>query len=239
MLHLGPSVARLEVKNISVKRKNELVLEKVSFHVSMPGMMALTGPNGGGKTTLFEVLLGWIKPCAGEIIWPKGQGRVLSYLSQQVERPRMAPLTVNDYILMARWAPSPSSEAFRLEELVEILELKNLRDVLISELSGGEWKRVCLARTLYSCADLYLLDEPFNHLDVLMEDRIGHALEDAVKNKQKTFLVISHDWHAIDHHFTEALLLNKRILIEGSVREVSDRYLNWRDPKHHEWIHTL
>src|SRR6202012_6042865 len=97
-----------------------------------------------------------------------------------------------------------------IEEAIEALDLRAISHRLIGELSGGQWKRAALARAFVQPADFYLLDEPFNHLDVNTEDRIGHLMRKIVNEKKKTFFIISHDWNAMDHHFDWLLLLNKR-----------------------------
>ncbi|MBN8554553.1 MAG: ATP-binding cassette domain-containing protein [Deltaproteobacteria bacterium] len=229
----------LSVRNLDFIRQRDRILDGVSFDLKEASITGLTGPNGGGKTTLFEILLNFRRATGGEIKWHRP---LLCAYVPQVNLPRkVLPLTVKDFVEMGTWGPrqKQGSAALTLEESLESLHLHSISEKLISELSGGEWKRASLARSLVQAADLYFLDEPFNHLDLHMENQIGHLLQKLKREKNKTFFVISHDWHAMDHFFDHLLLLNVRLIAEGSVREISDISMNWRDPQHHAWMHSV
>lgn len=226
----------LKVNQLCLQRQNEWVLDHLSFQMDEGSIVGLTGPNGGGKTTLFETLLGMHKPQSGSIEWSRAVE--FAFVPQQLVPKKVLPVSVEEFVQMGEWGVHKKSKpALDLKTAISDLDLLPLVKKKISELSGGEWKRVTLARALVQAADLYLLDEPFNHLDLRMEDQIGHLLQKLSREQKKTFFVISHDWHAMDHYFDRLLLLNKRIIADGSVREVSEVSLNWRDPKHHEWMH--
>lgn len=226
----------LEVKNLSVKRGAEFVIDSLSTSFMMHQITGITGPNGGGKTSFFECLVDLLPMASGSLQWSKKPE--IAFLAQQLLPRKILPLTVGDFIHMGTWGVKKSTTAaFDPPEIMALLELESISTQLISELSGGQWRRALLARCLVQPADLYLLDEPFNQLDLQMESRVGAILQDLSRNKQKTFFVISHDWHAMDHYFDRLLLMNKKIVVEGSVREVSDFYMNWAKPGHHQWMH--
>lgn len=228
--------ALLEVKNLSVKRGAESVLENLSLKLLPHQIVGLTGPNGGGKSSLFETLLGTLSAVSGKITW--SHDVEISFLAQQLLPRKVLPLTVKDFVEMGTWGPEKNaSPAFRPQEILEILHLSPVAPRLISEISGGQWRRALLARALVQPADLYLLDEPFNQLDIETENRVGHILKDLTKNKGKSFFIISHDWAAMDHYFDRLIFLNKRLMAEGSVREVAELCMNFSHPEHHEWMH--
>ncbi len=225
----------LSIENLSLRRGRDWILKDISLSVPAQSVVGLSGPNGGGKSTLFEVIAGLRKPTAG--ILRRRDKASIALLAQNPIVPRSLPVSVEDYVSMATWFKSESEPALTQQEAIDRLGLKDIRDRLVRELSGGEWKRVCLARCLVQGADLYLLDEPFNHLDMQGEEFLGHLMQDLALKKKKTFFVISHDWHAMNHFFGRVILLNQRILADGSVKDIANRFLRWDHPEGHEWMH--
>ncbi len=228
----------LSVKNLNFERKRERILDGISFELSEGSLTGLTGPNGAGKTTLFECLTGFIKASGGQIVFRNGT--LPAYVRQHLAPKKSLPLCVKDFVKMGTWSRRQEmSPSLSFMEALEIFDLLPIEKSLISELSGGEWKRALLARVFVQPANLYFLDEPFNHLDLEMEKRLGDLLQNLASKKKKTFFVISHDWHALDHYFERVILINKKIIADGKPKEVGEISFNWRDPSHHEWYHTL
>jgi len=226
----------LRASNLNFSREGRLILEDLNFAIKSQELVGLAGPNGGGKSTLFEVLMGWHEfkgQCGGSERNPE-----VTLLSQNVIKPRSIPLTIETFIEMGTWGINRKSlPAMSPDEVIKALHLNAIRSKSIHEVSGGQWRLACIARVLVQSADLYLLDEPLNHLDLASEEYVGHLLKDLAAQKQKTFFVISHDWHAMEHFFDRVILLNRRILADGPVREVGQIYSNWRDPASHSWMH--
>lgn len=226
----------LRASNLNFTREGRLILENLNFSVKSHEILGLAGPNGGGKSTLFELLMGW-HSFKGELIGA-GKAADVTLLPQNVIKPRSIPLTIETFIEMGTWGVNRQSDpAMSLQDVLKALRLEAIRSKSIHEVSGGQWRLACIARVLVQSADLYLLDEPFNHLDLASEELVGHLLQDLTAQKQKTFFVISHDWHAMEHFFDRVILLNRRILADGPVREVGQIYSNWRDPASHSWMH--
>jgi ABC-type Mn2+/Zn2+ transport system ATPase subunit len=226
----------LKASNLNFSREGRLILENLNFSIQSQEILGLAGPNGGGKSTLFELLMGWHEH-KGELVGA-GKAPEVTLLPQNVIKPRSIPLTVESFIEMGTWGVNRQSDpAMSLQDVLQALRLEAIRTKSIHEVSGGQWRLACIARVLVQSADLYLLDEPLNHLDLASEEYVGHLLKDLTAQKQKTFFVISHDWHAMEHFFDRVILLNRRILADGPVREVGQIYSNWRDPASHSWMH--
>jgi ABC-type Mn2+/Zn2+ transport system ATPase subunit len=226
----------LRASNLNFTREGRLILENLNFSIQSQEILGLAGPNGGGKSTLFELLMGWHE-YKGDLIGA-GKPPEVTLLPQNVIKPRSIPLTVETFVEMGTWGVNRQSDpALSLQDVLKALRLEGIRSKSIHEVSGGQWRLACIARVLVQSADLYLLDEPLNHLDLASEEYVGHLLKDLTAHRQKTFFVISHDWHAMEHFFDRVILLNRRILADGPVREVGQIYSNWRDPASHSWMH--
>lgn len=225
----------LELRNISAGYGEKIILKDISFKVEKGEFIALIGPNGAGKTTLFRTLLGIIPALKGEIIF-KGQNfssLSLAYRAKHIASlPQMyihnIHLRVEEFILLGRF---PYLDRFRrvsssdiqiTHEVIELLELGELKKMYVNELSGGDLQRVLIAQALVQQPELLLLDEPTTHLD------IGHQIEimDILYNlnqKGLTIITVLHDLNLASEYCQRLILLNKgRMVKDGTPHEVLD-----------------
>lgn len=171
------------------------VLHGVTAHVGADDYIVLTGPNGGGKTTLLRLMAGLLKPTAGSVV--RRPGLRIGYLPQYRRIDRQFPITVRQVVhsgLLSRHAlpARPRQEYLEyLDETVEKLHLAALADRPIAMLSGGQWQRVLLARALVGRPDLLLLDEPDTHLDRAGRDFLYALLE--AERSHCAIVLVSHD----------------------------------------------
>jgi ABC-type Mn2+/Zn2+ transport system ATPase subunit len=204
-------------------------LEDISMQVQPGEKVALVGPNGAGKSTLIKLIAGLERQRTGDIhIYGNPVGAChhrVGYVPQRSSVDWRFPVTVRQVVMMGRyvhlgWLKRPAAiDRRQVEEAMAIMGLSEVADNQIGDLSGGQQQRVMLARTLAHNADLLLLDEPLNSLDVLTQELIFDVLEKAVESG-RTVIVSIHDLGVLPLHFTRAVFLDKHIVADGPVAEV-------------------
>lgn len=210
------------------------VLRSVSFTVPRGGMVGVIGPNGAGKSTLLKCMLGLIKPDYGHIEifgQPARQARrSVAYVPQTEAVDWDFPVTVEDVVMMGRalesvlgWPRRRDRE--RSRQALEQVGMTRFATRHIRQLSGGQQRRVFLARALCQEAELLLLDEPFAGVDAASERAIFDLIDD-IRELGKTVIVVNHDLSILER-FDRVLMLNQRIIAHGPPSEVvSDENLS-------------
>lgn len=226
-----PASAALGVHGVSFRYPSlsENVLDEVHLAIQPGERVALVGPNGAGKSTLLKLVLGLEKCSHGSIdVYGHPAHRCLHRVSIVPQRTTVDwrfPVTVRQVVTMGRyvhlgWFKRPSSEDHdRVLSAMEVMEISGLADRQIGELSGGQQQRVMLARTLAHDADLMLLDEPLNHVDISTQELIFQTLE-RLTDAGKATIVSTHDLGILATHFTRAVFLDRRVIADGPVAEV-------------------
>ena len=225
-------LSRLTIKGISKKFKQRQVVNDVSFDVESGQVVGLLGPNGAGKTTSFYMVVGLVSPDAGNIdIDGKSIGPLpmfqrarfgLSYLPQEASIFRK--LTVRENILVALEAQGFSSaeKQENLERLLDEFHIQHIRDSYGYSLSGGERRRVEIARSLAGSPKFLLLDEPFAGIDPIA---VGDIQKIILQLKSKGIGIL-----ITDHNVRETLgicdrayiLKDGRIEVEGTSEEITN-----------------
>jgi len=221
----------LSFKGVShcYEQSGEETLSDIWLNISSGERVALVGPNGAGKSTLFKLILGLEKLERGEIrVFGHPVARCLHRVAVVPQSSTVDwhfPISVREVVMMGRyvhlgWFRSPGAvDREAVESAMESMGICDLADRRVGELSGGERQRVMLARTLAHDADLMLLDEPLNHVDLHTQEMIFHTLE-ALSAKDKTVIVSTHDLGVLVVHFTRALFLDRKIIADGPPKEV-------------------
>lgn len=208
----------LQIDDVCLSYGERHVLCHVNEHLGSRDFVVLTGPNGGGKTTLLRLIAGLLPPTRGRIT--RRPGIVTGYLPQYRHIDRQFPTTVGDIVLSGLacrkrlWQRFDSHLRARATETLELFKIQNLADRPISDLSGGQWQRTLLARAFVSHPDLLLLDEPETHLDEASRTELYALL--AEWSTRCAIVVVSHDEHLFPH------IANRRIWHVDD-RQVTDR----------------
>ena len=220
----------LRVSNLSKKIKNRIIIENINFVLNSSEILGLLGPNGAGKTTTFYSIAGLIKPSEGEIFFNNenvtdmpmhARSKLgMSYLPQ--ESSIFLNLSVKHNILGLAQLSSPDTNLIKniFDEVVEEFNLSKILDQKGRELSGGQRRRVEIARCLVTKPNMILMDEPFAGIDPIAVDDIKKILNKLV-TKDISILVTDHNVGAALEICNRALILSEgKILAEGSTNEL-------------------
>ncbi|WP_460797957.1 metal ABC transporter ATP-binding protein [Microbacterium sp. GXF0217] len=220
----------IEVRGVTVRYGDVLALDDVSLAVDAGRVTGLIGMNGSGKSTLFKSILGLVRPSAGTVALEGGDSAsarrrgLVGYVPQSEDVDWSFPVSVRDVVMMGRYGRQGMTRRARtadrtaVDEALERVELHDLADRQIGQLSGGQRKRAFVARGIAQDAGILLLDEPFAGVDKRSEATIVRLLRELAASG-RTVLVSTHDLHALPDLADEAVLLLRRVLFHGSVAE--------------------
>lgn len=219
----------LEIKNLSVTYQNNVrALEDVSVSISSGKLVGIIGPNGAGKSTLLKGILGMVER-TGSVSFKERPieeiQKEVAYVEQKGNLDMDFPITVLHCVLLGTypklgWFKRPGKK--EREAALDALERVGMEDFSnrqISELSGGQFQRVLIARTLVQDAELIFLDEPFSAIDIKSEGIIMDQLFE-LRDQGKTILIVHHDLTKVAHYFDELILLDHHLIASGKVEEV-------------------
>ena len=221
--------AVLEIADLNFSYGVHSALKDIQLTIKRGERVALVGPNGAGKSTLLQLILGTLKNQSGSIrVYGNPVARCHHRVAVIPQRSAVDwgfPLNVQQVVIMGRyvhlgWLRRPTvADREIAESAMETMAITDLAQRQIGELSGGQQQRVMLARALAQDADLLLLDEPLNHVDIKTQELIFHTLE-ALSRIGKTSLISTHDLGVLTVHFSRAVFLDGRIIADGPVDEV-------------------
>ena len=222
----------LTVSGVTVTYRNgQTALRDASFSIPRGTITALVGVNGSGKSTLFKAIMGFVPSGSGSVtIMGEPAGRALkrnivAYVPQAEEVDWNFPVLVEDVVMMGRYGHMgflriASSEDRRMvDAALERVGMASYRKRQIGELSGGQKKRVFLARALAQEGQVILLDEPFTGVDVTTEEAIIKLLQE-LRAEGRIMLVSTHNLGSVPEFCDRAVLLNKTVLAAGPTEEV-------------------
>lgn len=223
----GRVTPSIDVQDITVSYANGVTaVRDASFRLGASTICGLVGVNGSGKSTLFKALMGFLAPSTGKISicgLPVGAALkkgLVAYVPQSEDVDWSFPVLVEDVVMMGRYGhmnflriPSKADRA-AVDQALERVAMGEFRKRQIGELSGGQKKRVFLARALAQGSEIILLDEPFTGVDVKTETAIIDLLR-SLRDDGRLMFVSTHNLGSVPDFCDQVVLFNKTVLAYG------------------------
>ena len=214
----------IEVENLTVARKGRTIIEDATFSIDPGTYMGVVGPNGGGKTTLMQALLGILPAESGKISimgqslddfrdWSK-----LAFVSQHsINFDEKFPLTVRELVGLGRinrgniGRPLKHEDWEKVDEALRFMGIGKLSNRRIGQLSGGQKQRVFVAKAIVRNPKILILDEPASGIDPEAQERFYMILANLNAKQGTTILIVSHDLAAVFCRMNHVMCINKKV----------------------------
>ena len=231
MMGKRKSTGGLIVDNVTVTYRNgHTALKNASFSIPRGTITALVGVNGAGKSTIFKAIMGFVPLAAGSVSifdLPAKDAlkkNLVAYVPQAEEVDWSFPVLVEDVVMMGRYGhmnflriPSKNDHEMVTQALARV-NMLDYRKRQIGELSGGQKKRVFLARALAQEGQIILLDEPFTGVDVNTEEQIV-ALLKALRDEGRVMLVSTHNLGSVPEFCDRAVFVKGTVIASGTTQD--------------------
>ena len=221
----------VQLRKVTAGYGARVALADVNIEIAVGSLLAIIGPNGSGKSTLLKTIAGLLEPFAGSVEVfggpPRMAAKRIAYVPQAELVDWAFPVTVGDVVMMGRVpligiGRSPGrADREAVSAALETVRMAQERNRQIGALSGGQRRRVFLAKALAAKPDLYLLDEPVTGVDVTTQEDLMRILE-AESDAGRTVVATTHDLASAAHHFRQAAFVNGRIVAFGDADLVMD-----------------
>jgi zinc transport system ATP-binding protein len=217
------------------------VLRDVTLEIEQGELVAVAGPNGGGKTTLVRVILGLVSPSSGSVeLFGEPAERfsrraTLGYLAQRAQLGIEAPVTVRELVSAGRLAaggllgPLRRRDRAIVEESIARVGLGAHAGDRLGRLSGGQQQRAFIAKALAGEPRLLVLDEPTTGVDVESQEALAALLERLHRDLGVTVIYVSHEFGAVERFVERLVLVRGTVVFDGSPSALPEI---WHDPSH-------
>jgi zinc transport system ATP-binding protein len=208
----------ISLRDVGMGFAGRQVLTSVSLNLHKGEIVTLIGPNGAGKTTLIKLALGLTEPQSGAVT--RTPGIRIGYVPQTLTVDAILPLTVGRFLTLA-----VTARRQRVMDMLAMMDVERLYNSQVQSISGGELRRVLLARALLRDVDLLVLDEPMQGVDVVGQAELYRLLGHVRTERGCGILLVSHDLHLVMAATDRVVCLDHHVCCQGAPESVS------RDPE--------
>lgn len=223
----------IELKGVSFSYQNQReVISNVNLSVHQSDFLGIIGPNGGGKTTLLQIIVGLLQPTKGTIgLFGKpgidsDRRKRIGYVSQKSTHfDSNFPITIQEVVEMGRYARVgllhrlKKEDYEKVETAMDDVDIRKYKNQRISTLSGGLQQRVFIAKALAGDSEILLLDEPTVGVDIAAQQSFYELLHHLHTDLHKTIVLVSHDIETIAKETTRIACVNKTVICDDNPKE--------------------
>lgn len=219
----SPADTLISLTDVTMRRDDRLILDGINLDIAKGDFIAVTGPNGGGKTTLLRILLKLLKPTSGSVRYyidgVETKRLPIGYLPQKNMIDSHFPISVGDVIasgLMQRHDLSKTERSAMIDQVLALVGMEDYSGRPIGRLSGGQLQRTLLARAIISQPRVLVLDEPLSYLDKRFEHHFYDILESIARST--TIVLVSHEMTGI------ARMANRHFIVDCTLSQCSTHH---------------
>ena len=222
----------IQIKNLKKKFNNSFAVNGINFEIDKDRTLGLLGPNGCGKTTSIDMILGLIKPTSGEIIIDNKnldtfkRDEILArinFASPYIELPKKLTVRQNLEVYSRLYGIKNRKE--RIDEISEDLNISDFFERKTGELSSGQKNRVSLAKSLINKPEILLLDEPTASLDPDIGDFVRSYIQNYRSKNKVTILLASHNMAEVERLCDSIIMMkNGKIIDRGTCKQIIDKH---------------
>lgn len=218
----------IDVKELAVKYEGIDVFKNVTFSLNEGDYVALSGPNGSGKSTLLRAILNLVKKDKGEVklfnipVESFSDWNKIGYVPQKIVLSPFFPATVKEIVMLGlirksgKYLKLKDNDNERVNATLDMIGIWDIRNRNITELSGGQFQRVVIARALVGEPELLILDEPTTALDPETRERFFEILAHLNSDKKVTIIFVTHDTGNAGKYAKKLMYFDRRIIFFGT-----------------------